>query len=39
MQKRIHQKNDLIHTIEKKTFRIIEPINQGGFSVVYRAKL
>ncbi len=38
MQKRIHQKNDLIHTIEKKTFRIIEPINQGGFSVVYRAE-
>ena len=38
MQKRIHKKNDLIHTVEAKTFRIIEPISQGGFSVVYRAE-
>ena len=38
MRKRIHQKNDLIHTVENKTFRIIELISQGGFAVVYRAE-
>ena len=38
MRKRIHQKNDLIQTVENKTFRMIEPISQGGFSVVYRVE-
>lgn len=38
MQKIMHQKNDLIHTVESKTFRIIEPVSLGGFSVVYRAE-
>ena len=38
MQKIMHQKNDLIHTVETKTFRIVELISEGGFSVVYRAE-
>lgn len=38
MQKIIHQKNDLINTVEDRTFRILEQMSEGGFSVVYRAE-
>lgn len=38
MQKIIHQKNDLINTVEDRTFRILEQVSEGGFSVVYRAE-